>query len=116
MTPEIELMRARELALAAQDASQLFWIMLIGGAVVIGFWSLVRWRTNRRRSQRQRRAALRMETNRHAKAQGADAHRAGAIAHNVTDEAFWRAFARRNDLPESTRITLLASTREKARP
>jgi hypothetical protein len=42
MIPEIELMRAAELAQGAENAHWLFWVV-IGGCLILGlFWTLVR--------------------------------------------------------------------------
>jgi hypothetical protein len=90
--PEIELMRARELAIASGQANQLFWIMVIGTAAVIVFWSLVRWRILRLEAMRRREL-------------GASARRQPATSAlmkgRAADAAAWEKFCKRNGLSEN---------------
>jgi hypothetical protein len=104
--PEIELQRAHELALAARDAKVLFWTIIIGMTLIIAFWSLVR-RLDARRKTRSRRALLGAEARRQSE-------KDALLKRRADDAAWWQEFAVRNDLPESTRITLIASVSKNA--
>ena len=98
--PEIELMRAHELAQAAQNARWLFWIVIGGTLALAAFWSLVRWR-KARRAAKGRRALLGIEVRRHAD------------KNLLYDEIAWREFCDRNELSQSTRDALTAGVRER---
>jgi hypothetical protein len=98
--PQYETARAQELAIAAQQAGFLFWFIIVGALALIAFWSLVRWRMHRRAIRRSR-ETLRAETRRHE------------AKNPLYDEIAWREFCDRNQLPESTRIMLMATVRER---
>ena len=82
--------RAAELAQASQEARELFYLLMVGFLIIFAFWSLIRWRMNRERYQRNRAAALHAEVARNEKAAA----------------EYWEEFCKRNELPESTRNVL----------
>lgn len=94
-----DLIRAQELALAGQNARELFWLLMVGALLIFAFWSLVRWRLNMVQCRHYRDMALRAEVERNE-------HEA---------QRYWDDFCRRNELPESTRKVLLGSMKAEFR-
>lgn len=94
-----DILRAQELALASQNARELFWLLMVGALLIFAFWSLVRMRLDAMQRRHYRDMALRAEVERNE-------HEAAR---------YWDDFCRRNELPESTRKVLCAGVKAEYR-